>query len=64
LIQYTIEKIIEKISLDQENLSIDSPIPIVISGGTSLPNGFLETFKRLFEENGSDFPYEISEIRR
>lgn len=64
LIQYTIGKIIEKISLDQENLSIDSPIPIVISGGTSLPNGFLETFKRLFEENGSDFPYEISEIRR
>ena len=44
-------------------LNIDEPIPIIVSGGTSLPNGFVEFFKDILDSY-TDFPYEISEIRR
>ncbi|HJZ68201.1 MAG TPA: HU family DNA-binding protein [Blastocatellia bacterium] len=40
---------------------IDKPIPIVLSGGTAKPKGFLEKFQRAIERDG--FPLEISEIR-
>jgi nucleoid DNA-binding protein len=40
---------------------IDKPIPIVLSGGTVKPNGFLDKFRRAFERDR--FPLEISEIR-
>ncbi len=62
MIDYTIKQIIhefeENVDLDIE----DENIPIIVSGGTSLPNGFLEIFKeRLLQHN---LPFEISEIRR
>jgi hypothetical protein len=37
------------------------PIPIVLSGGTSVPQGFCERFEKLFRAEA--FPIEISEIR-
>jgi nucleoid DNA-binding protein len=40
---------------------IDSAIPIVLSGGTAKPHGFLEKFRQAIERDG--FPLEISEIR-
>ncbi|HSO73721.1 MAG TPA: HU family DNA-binding protein, partial [Blastocatellia bacterium] len=40
---------------------IDHPIPIVLSGGTAKPKGFLEKFQQTFKRDG--FPLEISEIR-
>jgi hypothetical protein len=40
---------------------IDKPIPIVLSGGTAKPKGFLERFRQTLERDG--FPLEISEIR-
>ncbi|MEW6730332.1 MAG: HU family DNA-binding protein [Acidobacteriota bacterium] len=40
---------------------LDRPIPIVLSGGTAKPRGFLERFERIFKQN--DFPIKISEIR-
>ena len=46
-----------------ENIDIDEAIPIVVSGGTSCPSGFLGLFKEVFKER-SDFPYEISEVRQ
>tara|TARA_Y100000593_G_scaffold47852_1_gene90513 strand:- start:202 stop:1230 length:1029 start_codon:yes stop_codon:yes gene_type:complete len=38
-----------------------NPIPIVIGGGTSLVNGFLDVFNEQF--NQDDFPIQIKEIR-
>lgn len=47
---------------EQKNLPrIDKPIPIVLSGGTAKPKGFLEKFRESVERDG--FPLEISEIR-
>ena len=40
---------------------IDRSIPIVLSGGTAKPKGFLERFRQAIERDG--FPLEISEIR-
>lgn len=40
---------------------IDHPIPIVLSGGTAKPQGFLQKFQQTFNRDG--FPIEISEIR-
>ncbi|HJQ23254.1 MAG TPA: HU family DNA-binding protein [Blastocatellia bacterium] len=40
---------------------IDRAIPIVLSGGTAKPKGFLNKFRQAIERDG--FPLEISEIR-
>jgi hypothetical protein len=41
---------------------IDKPIPIVLSGGTSMPHGFLDRFVSVLKK--VDFPLEISEVRK
>ena len=41
--------------------TIDRPIPIVLSGGTAKPPGFLQKFKSMVKAN--NFPVEISDIR-
>jgi hypothetical protein len=63
LIDHVIKNITAEFQKDSDSLQIDENIPLVISGGTSLPNGFLELFKERIDEY-KDFPYQISEIRR
>jgi nucleoid DNA-binding protein len=41
---------------------IDKPIPIVLSGGTSMPQGFLDRFVSVLKQD--DFPLEVSEVRK
>jgi hypothetical protein len=62
LINYSIKKMIEEFK-SKIDIEIDDPIPVVISGGTSMPEGFLDLFKTAFNKY-SDFPVAISEIRR
>jgi len=45
---------------DKDNVNIIEPIPIVISGGTSLPKGFIELFTKEIES--VDLPFKITEI--
>jgi hypothetical protein len=40
---------------------LEEPIPIVVSGGTSMPPGFLDLFKNILSKY--TLPFEISEIR-
>lgn len=61
LVTYTIKKIIKEFD-EKVQIEIDGKIPVIISGGTSLPNGFLELFKETL--NMYDVPFNISEIRR
>jgi len=63
LIEYVLKVIIDKFNEDADGLQINEKIPIIVSGGTSKPAGFLDMFKEVFS-NFSDFPYEISEIRQ
>jgi len=60
LINYTLKKIIREFN-EKSNIEIDEAIPIVISGGTSMPNGFIDLFKKVIEAH--EFPFNISDIR-
>jgi len=61
LIEYTVKKIIKEFD-DKVDIEVDEAIPIVISGGTSMPEGFVGLFKDII--SGYDLPFEVSEIRR
>lgn len=63
LIDYVISNIIKQFTKVKNEILIPKPIPIVISGGTSLAKGFVEKFKEQFENYRSKFPVQISEIR-
>ncbi len=61
LIEYVIENIKQEISRQKRLPQIDKPIPIILSGGTSLPRGFAERFKKLLLK--SKFPLEVGEVK-
>jgi len=60
LIEYTIKMLIKEFD-EKVDIEIDDEIPIIISGGTSLPSGFLDLFKTVISLY--ELPFEISEIR-
>jgi len=60
LIEYTVKKIIEEFD-EKVDIEMDDEIPIVISGGTSLPEGFVNLFKSVI--SNYELPFEVSEIR-
>lgn len=59
LVKYTTTNIINELN----KIVIDFPdsIPIIVSGGTSKADGFIELIKKSF--NSFDFPFEISDVR-
>lgn len=61
LIEYTVKRIIKEFD-DKVDIEIDDQIPIVVSGGTSLPEGFVSLFRTII--SASELPFEVSEIRR
>ena len=61
LVEYTVKKIIKEF-VDKVDIEVDEPIPIVVSGGTSMPEGFVELFNDVIMTY--DLPFELSEIRR
>jgi len=63
-IDYALDKIEEKFKSIQSKFSLSKPIPIVVSGGTSLAGGFMEFFNNVFEKRRDSFPIEISDIRQ
>lgn len=63
LVDYTIDSIIAAFAQKKSQLHISKPIPIVVSGGTSMAGGFLDKFKERFELKRASFPIKVSEIR-
>lgn len=61
LIEYTAKQIIKEFN-EKIDIEIDESLPIIISGGTSMPVGFVKLFKEVI--SGYEIPFEISEIRR
>jgi len=61
LINYTIKKIIHEFE-EKVDLDLDESIPLIVSGGSSMPVGFLKKFKSILSTY--ELPFEISEIRR
>lgn len=56
-----VETLRTEISESRNLPRLDRAIPIVLSGGTAKPKGFLEKFEKIFRQN--DFPIKVSEIR-
>ena len=50
-----------QISATQRLPKLDQAIPLVVSGGTAMPKGFLEQFTRALR--ASDFPVPLSDVR-
>jgi hypothetical protein len=63
LIDYSISSLVSQFNKSKNTISIPKPIPIIISGGTSLATGFVEKFKERFDKVAGTFPVVISEIR-
>jgi len=60
LIDYTIKKVIKEFE-DKVDMEVDEKLPVIISGGTSLPEGFVKLFKSSLE--GYELPFDVSEVR-
>jgi hypothetical protein len=61
LIEYTVKKIIKEFQ-DKVDIEVEDAIPIVVSGGTSLPKGFVTMFKNIL--TAQELPFSVSEVRR
>jgi hypothetical protein len=51
-----------QISSSQKLPKLDKSVPLVVSGGTSMPQGFMERFTQALKAN--DFPLRLAEVRR
>ncbi len=56
-----VEKLREEFETSRNLPKLDRPIPIVLSGGTAKPRGFLQKFEGILKS--SEFPIQISEVR-
>jgi hypothetical protein len=56
-----VEALRTHISSAQRLTSFDQSIPLVLSGGTAIPKGFLEHFKKTLREH--ELPVKLSEVR-
>ncbi len=64
LVDYTIQNLIARFSSVKDQIVAPKPIPIIVSGGTSLAKGFMGKFNERFEIHKDKFPIKISEIRQ
>lgn len=62
LIQHAIEAFKYQFEDVANDIFIHNAIPLIVSGGTSMPKGFIELFKEALGDM-SEFPIPISEIR-
>jgi hypothetical protein len=60
LIDYTTKQVTAHINQSKALPKFKEPIKIVVAGGTSKANGYIENFKNLLEEN--NFPLPIKEV--
>jgi hypothetical protein len=61
MIEHLVETLRGEIASTQRLPKMDQSIPLVLSGGTVLPKGFLERFQQALRN--VDFPLRLSEVR-
>jgi len=62
VIRYSLDQIKKKLDQTTDNLELPESISVVVSGGTSMANGFLGLFKEVIGEY--DFPFAIKDVRQ
>jgi len=63
LIEYCIDQTAREFIRIKDRFSMPKPVPVIISGGTSLAGNFVEFFQKVFKKKQRKFPFEVSEIR-
>ena len=63
LIEYVLDNVAKEFAKKASGFVLTKALPIVISGGTSMPENFLEFFAQVFERKAKSFPFQVSEIR-
>lgn len=61
LVNYTIKRIIKEFE-ERVEIEVEEKLPIIVSGGTSLPKGFLQLFQSILR--GHTLPFEVLEVRQ
>ena len=61
LIEYVIENIKQEFTKARKMPQISKPIPIILSGGTSLPKGFCPRFKEILDH--LKLPISVGDVR-
>lgn len=64
LIEYCLTTLAAEFKKISGRFALPKPVPLIVSGGTSLAKGFLPFFKQVFERKRKGFPIEISQIRQ
>lgn len=59
VIKNTIQEVIKAFT-NTSDVNVIEPVPIIVSGGTSIPDGFMELFKE--EIDNTDLPFNVTEI--
>lgn len=62
VIDHLVNALRAQIASSQKMPKLDKSVPLVVSGGTSMPQGFMERFAQVL--NAADFPVRLSEVRR
>jgi hypothetical protein len=50
-----------RIASAQKRPRLEQPVPLVLSGGTAMPKGFLDRFMKIL--HAEEFPLRLSEVR-
>ncbi len=61
VINSLVSKLREEFETSKQLPKLDRPMPIVLSGGTARPRGFLQKFESAVKNGG--FPFQISDVR-
>lgn len=62
MIDYALDNIEEEFKKKQDNVNLPDEVPIVVSGGTSMADGFIDFFREVFDERRDDFPVDVGDI--
>ncbi len=63
LVQYALDWVATEFTSRGLGQMVTKPIPIIVSGGTSTANGFIDLFREVLESKGKKMPLEITEVR-
>lgn len=63
-IDYVLDQIAARFKAIEGKFDLPRPIPLIVSGGTSMAGGFMDFFTKVFGERRKKFPIEVSEIRQ
>jgi activator of 2-hydroxyglutaryl-CoA dehydratase len=62
MIENVVKGIVDGFKQNESKAKSNKPMPIVIAGGTSMPNGFVEMFKKCIDV--LKVPFEIGNVYR